>query len=294
MLSCVNGTGRKIVRFTRQILIAAIAAIVFWTLLFMLFEERFIFFPSSYPDGHYEEARSLPFLEDCWFMTEDGVKLHGWFARKDSAIATLVISHGNAGNLSHRLPIIKTFRDLGFNVFMYDYRGYGRSEGAPDEEGVYRDGRAAFDYVTKRSDVDSTSVILFGTSLGGAVAVDVALDRPAAGMILESTFSSANDVARVAYPFLPVQFMLRSKFDSAGKIRAIRIPLLFLHGDHDSIIPLSLARKLFEAANEPKTFHVVSGADHNDVFWVGGRAYLEQIRNFALRVHRTSSSSAER
>lgn len=294
MLSCVNGTGRKIARFTRQILIAAIAAIVFWMLLLMLFEERFIFFPSSYPDGYYEEARSLPFLEDCWFMTEDGVKLHGWFARRDSAIATLVISHGNAGNLSHRLPIIKTFRDLGFNVFMYDYRGYGRSEGSPTEEGVYRDGRAAFDYVIRRSDVDSTNVILFGTSLGGAVAVDVALDRPAAGMILESTFSSARDVARVAYPFLPAQFLLRSKFDSAEKIRSIRIPLLFLHGDQDSIIPISLGRKLFEAANEPKTFHVVSGADHNDIFWVGGRAYLEQIRNFALRVHRTSSSSSER
>ncbi|HXG37785.1 MAG TPA: alpha/beta hydrolase [Bacteroidota bacterium] len=290
----MKGTARKIVRFTRQILIAAIAAILFWMLLLMLFEERFIFFPSSYPDGYYEEARSLPFLEDCWFMTEDGVKLHGWFARRDSAIATLVISHGNAGNLSHRLPIIKTFRDFGFNVFMYDYRGYGRSEGSPTEEGVYRDGRAAFDYVIRRSDVDSTNVILFGTSLGGAVAVDVALDRPAAGMILESTFSSARDVARVAYPFLPAQFLLRSKFDSAEKIRSIRIPLLFLHGDQDSIIPISLGRKLFEAANEPKTFHVVSGADHNDIFWVGGRAYLEQIRNFALRVHRTSSSSSER
>lgn len=260
----------------------------------MLFEERFIFFPSPYPDGYYEEARSLPFLEDCWFTTEDGVKLHGWFARKDSALATLVLSHGNAGNLSHRLPIIKTLRDMGFNVFMYDYRGYGRSEGSPDEEGVYRDGRAAFDYVVKRKDVDSTKVILFGTSLGGAVAVDVALDRPAAGMILESTFSSAKDVARVAYPFLPAQFLLRSKFDSAEKIRSIHFPLLFLHGDQDSVIPISLGRKLYEAANEPKTFHVVPGADHNDIFWVGGRAYLEQIRNFALRVKSATPTPASR
>jgi fermentation-respiration switch protein FrsA (DUF1100 family) len=294
MLSYVKSTARTIVRFARQILIAAFAAIAFWTLLFMLFEERFIFFPSSYSDGYYEEARSLPFLEDCWFMTDDGVKLHGWFAQRDSAIATLVISHGNAGNLSHRLPVIKTFRDLGFNVFMYDYRGYGRSEGSPDEEGVYRDGRAAFDYVLKRNDVDPRNVILFGTSLGGAVAVDVALDRPAAGLILESTFSSATDVARVAYPFLPAQFLLRSKFDSAEKIRTIRIPLLFLHGDQDRIIPLSLGRKLFEAANEPKSFFVVPGADHNDIFWVGGRAYLEQIRNFALAVDRSTPFSAKR
>jgi fermentation-respiration switch protein FrsA (DUF1100 family) len=294
MLSCVNSTARKIVRFARQTLLAAVAAIFFWTLLLMLFEDRFIFFPSSYPDGSYEEARSLPYLEDCWFMTEDGVKLHGWFAKADRAIATLVMSHGNAGNLSHRLPMIKTFRDLGFNVFMYDYRGYGRSEGTPNEEGVYRDGRAACDYVMKRTDVDSANVILFGTSLGGAVAVDVALVRPVAGMILESTFSSAKDVARVAYPLLPIQFVLRSKFDSVEKIRSIRIPSLFLHGDQDDIIPISLGRKLFEAANEPKTFHVVSGADHNDIFWVGGRAYLEQIRNFALHVNRSTPSSAKR
>jgi fermentation-respiration switch protein FrsA (DUF1100 family) len=294
MLSCVNGTRLTIVRFARQILIGVIAAVAFWTLLFMLFEERFIFFPSSYPDGYYEEARSLPYIEDCWFLAEDGVKLHGWFARRDSAIATLVISHGNAGNLSHRLPVIKTFRDLGFNVFLYDYRGYGRSEGSPDETGVYRDGRAAFDYVINRTDVDPTNVILFGTSLGGAVAVDVALDRPAAGLILESTFSSATDVARTAYPFLPAQFLLRSKFDSAEKIRSIHIPLLVLHGDRDRIIPISLGRKLFEAANEPKTFFVVPGADHNDIFWVGGRAYLEQIRNFALALNRTRPSSAQR
>ncbi len=284
---------QHVLRFLKQVVIAALVAVLFWTILLMIFEERFIFFPSVYPSGNYEDARIIPGLEDCWFTTEDGVKLHGWFAPADTPIATLVISHGNAGNISHRIPVIKALQEMGFNVFMFDYRGYGRSEGSPNEQGVYRDGRAAFDYVAKRRDVDSSSIILFGTSLGGAVAVDVALHRSAAALILETTFSSAKDVARVSYPFLPVQFVLRTKFGSIEKIRKISIPSLFLHGDHDSIIPISLGRKLFEAANEPKKFHVVAGADHNDIFWIGGKTYLEQIRNFALSV-KTPTSSQKR
>ncbi len=281
---------QDIFRFIGRLVVAAVAAILIWTVLIMIFEDRFIFFPTAYPGGYYRDAGSVPNLEDCWFTAEDGVKLHGWFAPADKPIATLVMAHGNAGNISHRLPIIKALRDIGFNVFMFDYRGYGRSEGSPDEEGVYRDGRAAFDYVVGRADVDSSHTVLFGTSLGGAVVVDVATHRLAAGLILESTFSSAKDVARVAYPFLPVQFFLRAKFNSDEKIRSLHIPTLFLHGERDSIIPISLGRKLFEAANEPKTFYVVPGADHNDIFWVGGKAYLRQIRDFAKALEQAAPS----
>lgn len=270
-----------IIRFVRRVVVAAAVTILIWTGLLMIFEEHLIFFPSAYPSGYYDEAGRVPDLEECWFTTEDSVKLHGWFARAQNPIAVLVMAHGNAGNISHRLPIIMALRDAGFHVFMFDYRGYGRSEGSPNEEGVYRDGRAAFDFVAQRNDVYPAPIILLGTSLGGAVAVDVALHRPAAGLILESTFSSAKDVARVAYPFLPVQFVLRTQFASIEKIRVIHIPSLFLHGDHDSIIPMSLGRKLFEAANEPKTFYEVPGADHNDIFTVGGRSYLETIKDFA-------------
>lgn len=278
----MKGNKRHILRFLRQAIIAAIATILIWTILLMIFEEHLIYFPSVYPSGFYEEASRVPHLEECWFTTEDNVKLHGWFARAEHPIAVLLMAHGNAGNISHRLPMIMALRDGGFHVFMFDYRGYGRSEGSPDEEGVYRDGRAAFDYVAKRNDVDSASIILYGTSLGGAIAVDVALHRPAtAGLILESTFSSAEDVAGTSYPFLPVQFVLRTKFDSLRKIREIHAPSLFLHGNADSIIPISLGRKLFDAANGPKMFYEVAGADHNDIFTIGGRAYLETIRAFA-------------
>jgi fermentation-respiration switch protein FrsA (DUF1100 family) len=277
---------RSFLRFLKRVLIAAVAAIAFWTILLMLFEEKFIFFPSTYPDGYYDEAANVPNLEDCWFTAEDGVKLHAWYTKADSPIATLFMAHGNAGNLSHRFPIIKALRDSGFNVLMFDYRGYGRSEGSPTENGVYADARAAFDYLLTRTDIDSSSIIIFGTSLGGAIAVDLATHRPAAGLILESTFSSAKDVARVAYPFLPAQFILRSEFDSESKIRSIRIPTLFLHGDQDGVIPISLGKKLYAAANEPKTFHTIIGADHNDVFWVGGEDYLAVIRSFSRSIKR--------
>jgi fermentation-respiration switch protein FrsA (DUF1100 family) len=293
-VNAVKPSLRTLGRFLRQIVLAVVAALVIWSVVIMLFEEKFIFFPSAYPSGLYDEARTLSYLEDCFFTAEDGVRLHAWFARAESPRATLVMAHGNAGNVSHRLPIIRALRERGFNVLMFDYRGYGRSEGTPGEEGVYRDGRAAYDYAAAQSDVDSATIVLWGTSLGGAVAVDVAVHRQAAALILESTFSSAHDVARVAYPFLPTQFILRTKLNSDEKIGIASIPILFIHGNRDSIIPISLGRKLFAAANEPKQFYVVEGADHNDIFWVGGTAYLDRIQQFvdSFLPHPTSSGGS--
>ena len=266
----------------RKILIAAIAAIGAWTVILMIFENQFIFFPSKYPDGIYQNSHTLPNVRDCWIKTEDGVTLHGWFAPADSPIATLVMSHGNAGNLSHRLYLLRALQRTGFNVLIYDYRGYGRSEGSPDEAGIYADGRAAFDYALTQPGIDARRLILWGTSLGGAVAVDVATHRPAAGLILEATFSSAKDVARVAYPFLPVHFFIRTELNSVEKIKGVRIPLLVLHGNHDSIIPIGLGRRLYEAANAPKQFHTIEGADHNDTWVVGGEIYFDTVKRFAL------------
>jgi fermentation-respiration switch protein FrsA (DUF1100 family) len=167
---------------------------------------------------------------------------------------------------------------------MYDYRGYGRSDGSPDEEGIYKDGRAVFDYALKLPEVDPRRVVLWGTSLGGAVAVDVALHRRTAGLILESTFSSAKDVACAVYPFLPVHFVLRSQFNSAEKIQNITVPVLVMHGNRDSIIPIALGRKLFRAANDPKEFYEITGADHNDTFFAGGTAYYDKVTLFSRTV----------
>ncbi|MDP2883592.1 MAG: alpha/beta hydrolase [Ignavibacteria bacterium] len=269
--------------------IAAVAALIFWTIALMLFEDKFIYFPAKYPNGAYDQASSMPNLRDCWVTAEDGVKLHGWFAPAESAKTTLVISHGNAGNISHRYLLMRSLLRHKFNVLMYDYRGYGRSEGTPGEVGIYKDGRAFFDYASNLPEVNPQRIILWGTSLGGAVAIDVATQRAAAGLILESTFTSGKDVARILYPFLPVHFFLRSKFNSIEKIRTLNIPTLIMHGEHDSIIPLGLGRKLFNAANEPKQFYEIPGADHNDTFFVGGDEYFNRIDQFVTKALATTS-----
>ena len=250
----------------------------------MLFEEKFIYFPDKYPRGIYEDARFIPGLFDCWITSEDGIKIHGWFAPSEPAVATLVMSHGNAGNISHRIEIIRRLQQAGFNVLMFDYRGYGRSEGSPSEAGIYKDGRAAFDYARSQPGVDTSKIILWGTSLGGAVAVDVAAQRPAAALILESTFSSAEDVAKIAYPFLPIHLVLQTRLNSVDKITGIHIPLLFMHGSHDNVIPFELGKKLYEAANEPKEFYIIKGSDHNDTYIVGGNEYFQKVTDFAHRL----------
>ena len=248
----------------------------------MIFEEKFVFFPSGYSESFYRSASVGLNPEDHWFRAEDGTKLHAWFVRAKDPVGLLLYFHGNAGNLAHRGEKVRRLRDAGLSVFIIDYRGYGRSEGSPGEDGSYMDGRAAYDYLTGLSGIGTSAVVVYGTSLGGAIAVDVAANRAASGMILESTFSSAKDVAAVAYPFLPVRFMMKTRLDSESRISSIHIPLLFIHGSDDSIIPIRLGRKLFNAANEPKEFHVIRGADHNDVFVVGGSDYVRLVREFVV------------
>lgn len=272
---------KKLYVFVRRILVAAIVAIVLWSLPTVIFEEKFIFFPSVYPDGLYDEAYHRLKPEDCWFTSEDSVQLHGWFLRTEEPIATLVMSHGNAGNISHRYPIMQALQKVSFNVFMYDYRGYGRSDGSPNEDGVYKDGRAAYDFVVQRKDIDRKKIILFGTSLGGAVTVEVARQRQAAAIILESTFTSARDMARIHYPFLPAQYFMRTEMNSLEKIRDIHVPILFIHGSNDDIVPLALGKKLYETASNPKEFYEIPNAGHNDIFWAGGNEYIRRIRSFA-------------
>lgn len=282
--SPLNRLAHRGLRWLQMIGIAVAAALIFWTIALMLFEDKFIYFPEKYPRGAYDQAGSIPNLRDCWITAEDGVKLHGWFAAAESAKATLVLSHGNGGNISYRYLVMRSLVHHKFNVLMYDYRGYGRSEGTPSEEGIYKDGRAVFDYAATLPEVNPNRVILWGTSLGGAVAIDVATHRAAAGLILESTFSSGKDVARMLYPFLPVGLFMRSKFNSIDKITTLHLPLLVMHGSHDEILPIGLGRRLFAAANYPKEFYEIPGAGHNDTFFVGGEEYFDRIDRFASTI----------
>jgi fermentation-respiration switch protein FrsA (DUF1100 family) len=217
--------------------------------------------------------------EEVFLHTEDGVRIHAYFLPHPGASRTMLFLHGNAGNASHRLPNAAELVRLRTHVLLLDYRGYGRSEGRPTEAGVYADARAGLAYLVGERGFPAPRIVVFGRSLGGAAAVDLAQGEPLGGLILESTFTSASDVARHALGS-PIAALLRGRFESDRKIQNIRCPLLFFHGDRDRIIPLDLGRRLFEMAPEPKAFETLRGAGHNDTPLVGGRAYFKRIEQF--------------
>ena len=229
----------------------------------MIFEESLIFFPSRYPQGDWQPP-GLHF-EDAEFVAADGTRLHGWYAHRQDARAVVLFCHGNAGNVTHRANTLMALNDLvGVSVLIFDYRGYGKSEGKPTEDGVLADARAARAWLAEKEGVAQSDVVLMGRSLGGALAVDLAAKDGARALVLESTFSSVPDVAAYHYPWIPVRLVLRTRLDAAAKIGDYRGPLLQSHGDADSVVPYQLGQKLFEAAGEPKEFVTIPGGDHND------------------------------
>lgn len=226
-------------------------------------EQMFIFFPTRYPMGHWQ-PQGLQF-EDVWFETEDGVRLHAWYipAAEDSEV--LIFAHGNAGNLSDRLALVQTLHnDLGLSVLIFDYRGYGRSEGSPSVQGILKDAKAARKWLTARVQRKPEDIILMGRSLGASVAVHMAAESGARALILESAFSSFKDVADRVYPWLPARFLLRNDIQADVLIRDYHGPLFQSHGMADSMISINLGRKIYEAAHEPKEFIALPGLDHND------------------------------
>ncbi len=254
-------TGRVIRAVGRALRIALLVYLGI-LLLMMFFENSLLFFPSKYPEGDWN-PRGMT-VEDANFASADGTKLHGWFVENAHPRAVILFSHGNGGNLSHRQDIVQTLSQrLGASVLIYDYRGYGRSEGSPTEAGVLQDGRAARHWLAARAKIPESQIVLMGESLGGAVAVDLARNS-ARGLILDSTFSSLADVAEYHYPWAPVRMLLRSEFDNVRSIAEYHGPLLMIHGDHDRIVPMRFGERLFAAAHEPKRLVILPGVDHND------------------------------
>jgi uncharacterized protein len=270
----------------RKSTLSAAAVVVIFILIVLImisaFEKQMIYYPVKYPEGFWEPERFGVQIEDIWFTADDGVRLHGWYAAGNNSGPglTLLWFHGNAGNITHRLENLRDLLELGIDVFIFDYRGYGKSEGEPSESGIYKDGIAAYDYLINEKGLASDKIVLFGRSLGTAVAVEVAIHREVRGIILESAFTDAKAMARIIIPFLPVGAMITSKFDSIGKMKNIHVPVLFTHGDSDSIVPIDLGKKLYQAANDPKDFYTIAGADHNDTYLVGGREYYQRIKHY--------------
>ena len=241
-------------------------------------QRKMIFFPASILE-HTPADLGLAY-EDVRVRTSDGVTLHGWMVPCDGSDVTLLFFHGNAGNIGDRVENIRLLHEIGLRVFILDYRGYGLSEGAPSEQGLYEDAQAAYAHLVSREGLAPERIAIFGRSLGGAVAVDLASRVPCRRLILESTFTSAADMAAHILPILPWGRLVTERFDSADKIDKVQAPLLQFHGTRDEIVPYRLGQKLFQAAPGPKEFVPIPGASHNDTYLVGGRPYFEKIQSF--------------
>jgi uncharacterized protein len=244
----------------------------------------FLFFPSREDPGPAPTLAGVP-GEDVLLTTPDGTRIHGWWHDAGPDAPAVIHLHGNAGTIAERAPIAAGFLRNGISIFMPDYRGYGRSEGKPVEEGVYEDARTALDWIQTR--VGHGGVVLHGASLGGAVAARVAWERPeVAGVILESTFTSMEEMAAVAYPFLPsfLRGKLGGYFNTLSLIPELRMPVLVIHGHADTLIPVAMGRTLHQAAGEGAIWYEVPGAGHNDVFLAGGDPYFQQMADFVRRV----------
>tara|TARA_B100001079_G_scaffold141316_1_gene121041 strand:+ start:3172 stop:4011 length:840 start_codon:yes stop_codon:yes gene_type:complete len=247
-------------------------------------ERRIIYHPHKYPEGNWNSSSSSVSREDVHFTASDGVRLHGWYIPSAGAKATLLWFHGNAGNITHRLGNIEMLKPLNLNIFIFDYRGYGKSEGEPDEKGIYSDSQAAYDWLVKVKNILPGEIILFGRSLGGICAVEVASGNPAAGLILESVFPSAGKMAEKIFPVLPLGGAIKSRFDAISKVPDLKLPKLFIHGTQDEIVPYKLGRELFSVAADPKEFYDIQEAGHNDTFLIGGAGYFNALGQFIKKV----------
>ena len=204
-------------------------------------------------------------VRDVELTSADGTRIHGWWYPREGAAGALLYFHGNAGNLSHRGALMAELRrELGVPVLIIDYPGYGRSGGRPSEAGCYAAADAAYDWLTREQKVAPAKLLLYGASLGGGVATDLASRREHGALILVSTFTSMPDVGQGLYPWLPVRWLMRNRYDSLTKVRQCRRPVFVAHGTADRLIPFAQGERLYAAANEPKRFLAMRGADHNE------------------------------
>jgi fermentation-respiration switch protein FrsA (DUF1100 family) len=258
------------------LLLGCLAAFVLWL---KLVEKKMIYFPTHVVDWTPAEAKLT--FEDLRLRCADGVTIHGWFIpATGKQVGTVLFFHGNAGNISHRSDKILILHKLGLDVCMVDYHGYGQSEGKPGEKETYLDADASYDWLTRQRGIAPKQILVWGESLGGGVATYLAASKEIGGLVLESTYTSLPDVGRSIYPFLPTKLLMSTRYDSLGRITKIHAPILIFHSPQDEVIRYRLGERLFDAANEPKTFVQLSG-DHNGGFLASEPIFSEAIRTFA-------------
>jgi uncharacterized protein len=257
------------------VLLVPLGIYIMLCLFLFFFQSNFIYFPAgrlvSTPQNiglDYDPVK---------FGAADGVELSGWFVPGSSSVA-LLFCHGNAGNISHRLESLQVFNGLGLNTLIFDYRGYGESKGRTTESGTYLDAEAAWNQLVELG-YPADKIVIFGRSLGGAVAAHIAMQKQPAALILESTFTSIPDLGARLYPIFPVRLLSRFKYNTVDFVRRVQSPVLVIHSSQDDIVPYDLGRMVYQAAGEPKEFLQIEG-DHNSGFVASGEKYLNGLRSF--------------
>ncbi len=269
--------------------------VVLWLL------ENWLVYRPTLESEDWQPAPS-PEVTDVTLSTSGGPAIHAWWwpmrgapmrgapmrgARRGGPGGALLYCHGNAGNLSHRGPSIARMRQvLGESMLIFDYPGYGKSQGRPGEQGCYQAADAAYDWLVHNQKIDPEAIILYGASLGGGVAMDLASRKKHRALVLVNSFTSLPDVGQNHYPWLPVRWVMRNRFDNLGKIGKCRQPVFIIHGTSDQLIPFDQGRRLFEAASQPKQFFPIDGGDHNDPLPL---ACLEKLRDFLAETAHANS-----
>jgi fermentation-respiration switch protein FrsA (DUF1100 family) len=274
----MNYTKRKggLMPVIRIIIVVASVCAISITLVY-IFQSRFLYFPTRTISADPDSV-GLQF-EDVSLVTSDGVRLAGWFIPCNDARGVILFCHGNAGNISHRLDSIMTFHRLGMDVFIFDYRGYGESEGKPTESGTYQDVEAAWQYLIEERKIGPNRIIVFGRSIGGSIAAWLAQQHRPGGLILESTFTSLRDAAATTYHFPLIKWFVRFDYNTAEYLTGVDCPVLVVHSRDDEIMSFSHGQQLYELATEPKVFLEITGT-HNEGFITSGRHYEEGLDTF--------------
>jgi fermentation-respiration switch protein FrsA (DUF1100 family) len=260
-----------------SIVLVTLGVYIAVAILMLLLQSRFVYFPTR--DIEVTPADAGLAYEDISMDTSDGVTLNGWFVGAEHSRGVILFCHGNGGNISHRLQSIEIFNGLGLSVFIFDYRGYGRSKGTPSESGTYRDAEAAWHYLVNVRGVSPADIVIFGRSLGGAVGARLARERESAALIVESAFTSVEDLGAEIYPYLPVRLLSRFHYRTVEYLARVRCPVLVIHSRDDELVPHRHGQRLFQAANKPKQFLEISGG-HDDGFSVSGEYYRSEIDIF--------------
>jgi uncharacterized protein len=262
------------------LLISLLGAYVAFGVVLFVFQNSLVYFPEAKMVGTPHDIQRS--YEAIYFKSKDNVELFGWFVPTPNPKGTILFCHGNAGNISNRLDYLGIFNRLEFNTFIFDYRGYGLSGGRPSEEGTYLDAQAAWEFLTNKKGLSPDRIVLYGESLGGAVAAHLAAKQSPGALILASSFTSLPELGSEIYRLFPVRWLSRFSYDTLEFMKHVKCPTLVIHSPEDDIVPFSQGRELFNASPGPKELLTIKG-DHNTGFLVSGDVYVRGIERFTSK-----------